>query len=454
MLMFACMRPRSLSRWAVLAEALASFRRCRFLSVSVVFGICLVTLLWPAESRAQSRIGLVIGVSEYTTGSRLDQAVVDAKRVHNALVEVGFDMLPMLESPPKDKLQQALLEFSRRARGADVAMLYFAGHGMQYGEDNWIIPSDATLRHEDEIVLEGFSMQNLVRIMSQAKMRILILDACRNNPFAANWIVQRTNTNGLASIPEAQLPLGTLVGYSAAANQKTPDDSVYATALSEVILEEGVELRQAMDRVRRQVRKHTPDAEPEYIPRYEGSFSFRPGTVVAEAPTPTPTVITRIVVTNALTRSGVALIKEAETFSPVPYEDDFGYCSIGFGHLIAKTPCEQAALGEFANGIDERAAHNQLLLDLETAVEVVRSSVHVKLTQGQFNALVSFVFNIGGENFRNSTFLRIVNTGDHEAAARQFDRWIKSGGVVRPGLVIRREKERSMYEGDFLESPQ
>lgn len=443
--------PLAISALDALVRVLARSRARANAFCSVV----LLVFLTPAGAYAQARVGLVIGVSEYTTGSRLDQVPIDAGAIHEALVDVGFDMQPMLMSPSKNQLQTALLEFSRRARGADVAMLYFAGHGMQYAEDNWIIPSDATLRHEDEIVLEGVSMQNLVRIMSQAKMRILILDACRNNPFAVNWIVKRANSDGLAGVPDLQLPLGTLVGYSAAAGQKTPDNGAYAAALSAAIRQEGVELRQTMDRVRRQVRSVTPDAEPEYIPRYEGSFSFRPSTVYAgSAESKTPETLQKIVVTNALTRSGVALIKDMESYEPLPYDDEYGHCTIGYGHLISRATCAETSLGEFADGIDGATAHNLLLLDLESVVEGVRNTVKSPLSQGQFNALVSFAFNVGLERFQRSTLLMKVNEGDHEAAAAQFDRWTRAGGKEMPGLIVRRSKERALFEADLPVAPQ
>ncbi len=247
------------------------------LLVSLALAILAVVLAGPAL--AQSKVALVVGVSDYKVGGKLPQTLADAEKVAGSLASVGFSVerlaVPALS---KGALEDALLAFGERAARADVAVLYFAGHGMQHGDDNWLIPASANLRSEEAIRFEGGALQDIMELMKKARFRIIILDACRNNPFRVNWPQTMSGPDGLGAVPKAALPVGSLVAFSAAPGQKVPNDGVYADALSRLIREgQGLELNQLMRRVRSEVQRKTPAAAPEYIPNYEGSFSFSGG---------------------------------------------------------------------------------------------------------------------------------------------------------------------------------
>ncbi len=231
-----------------------------------------------APAWAQDKVALVIGISDYKVGGKLPQTLIDAGKVSSALTAVGFSTTTLVDPAlGKSQLEDALLTFSEKAAKADVAVLYFAGHGMQYGDDNWLIPASAELKAESHIRIQGVPLTSVVELMKQARFRIVILDACRNNPFVVNWGAMRASGDGLGGIAEARVPRGSLVAFSAAPGMKVPDNGVYADELTRWIQTDGIELKTMFDRVRRSVQDRTPDAAPEYTSKYDGMFSFRAG---------------------------------------------------------------------------------------------------------------------------------------------------------------------------------
>lgn len=148
--------------------------------------------------------------------------------------------------------------------------------------------------------------------------------------------------------------------------------------------------------------------------------------------------------TPTLSASGIDFIATREGFRASVYRDAAGIETIGYGHRLIE--------GEsFPSGIDEDAARRLLAADAARAEAAVRAHVRVALRQGQFDALVSFVFNIGAGAFAGSTLLRKLNIGDIAGAANEFLRWdkITSGGapVAETGLAARRVAERQMFLG-------
>lgn len=133
---------------------------------------------------------------------------------------------------------------------------------------------------------------------------------------------------------------------------------------------------------------------------------------------------------------GYDVIKRFEGFSPSPYRDAQGW-SIGYGHFILP--------GENLSWIDQAQADELLRKDAAIAVSAVNQMVKVPLSQNQFDALVSFVYNVGTGAFGSSTLLRLLNAGDYSGAASQFDRWNKSQNQVLTALVERRAKERELF---------
>lgn len=141
-----------------------------------------------------------------------------------------------------------------------------------------------------------------------------------------------------------------------------------------------------------------------------------------------------------LSSSGLALIEGFEGFRSKAYKvvKTEKYYTIGFGHYGPDV--------RFGDTITKAKAETLLKSDVATAEKAVNEYVKVKLNQNQFDALVSFVYNVGSGAFSTSTLLKELNQGDYKAASAQFPRWNKSGGKVLPGLVTRREKEKALFD--------
>ena len=134
---------------------------------------------------------------------------------------------------------------------------------------------------------------------------------------------------------------------------------------------------------------------------------------------------------------GIALIKEYEGLRLHAYQDAVGIWTVGYGHTGQDVTPAQA--------IDEPEADRLLREDVADAEKCISEHAHGPLTQGQFDALCSFVFNLGCKAFAGSTLLQLINAGDMDAAAPQFLRWNKAGGRVLSGLTRRREAERDRF---------
>ena len=138
-----------------------------------------------------------------------------------------------------------------------------------------------------------------------------------------------------------------------------------------------------------------------------------------------------------ITQEGLDLIKHFEGFSPSVYTCPAGYATIGYGHLITKS--------ESFKTITEDAAQELLRSDAEAAERAVLRYIDVPLTDGQFDALVSFTFNLGSGALQRSTLRRKVNRQAHSEVPSQLNRWVWAGGRKLPGLVVRRHLESQLY---------
>jgi len=137
-------------------------------------------------------------------------------------------------------------------------------------------------------------------------------------------------------------------------------------------------------------------------------------------------------------QKGIEFIKSHEGFIPQIYRDAYGYKTIGYGHLLKEGEEEL-----FRNGITREKGEELLKEDLKIAEKAVNLWVNVPLNQNQFDALVSFVFNVGQGNFRKSALLKKLNEGDYEGASNEFLKWI--GKPPLKGLIRRRSEERKLF---------
>lgn len=135
--------------------------------------------------------------------------------------------------------------------------------------------------------------------------------------------------------------------------------------------------------------------------------------------------------------TGIALIKKHEGLRLDSYQDSGGVWTVGYGHTATAKPGQT---------ITRQQAEALLLSDLKDKENAVKALVKVPLTQNEFDALVSLVFNIGTGAFKNSTLLKELNAGNKKAAAGQFIRWVNVNGQQLPGLVKRRKEEKELFE--------
>ncbi len=124
----------------------------------------------------------------------------------------------------------------------------------------------------------------------------------------------------------------------------------------------------------------------------------------------------------------------------MPYRCPAGYDTIGYGHVIR--------VGEdFSGGIDQPAALRLLSLDVQAAEQAVSQMIYVHLTDGQYDALVSFTYNLGAGALQRSTLRRKINRGERDDAATEFGKWVYAGGRMLPGLIARRRAEQEVFIG-------
>jgi lysozyme len=141
-----------------------------------------------------------------------------------------------------------------------------------------------------------------------------------------------------------------------------------------------------------------------------------------------------------ISKQGLDLVCRFEGFSPVIYICPAGYPTIGYGHLITEANKEQ-----FLDGVDEDEALELLRQDVEVAERAVLRLINVPLTQGQFDALVSFTFNLGSGALQRSTLRRKVNREEHADVPAELMKWVWAGGRKLKGLVRRRHEEAILY---------
>ena len=172
----------------------------------------------PSEA-GEPRTALVIGNATYQSAP-LRNPVNDARAMAKTLTGMGFDVL-IHENANEKTLKQAIGEFGDRLRKGGVGLFYYSGHGMQVKGNNYLVPVDADIRSEAQVGLGAVNVNDVLGQMEEARNRIniVILDACRDNPFARRF---RTAARGLASI---DAPKGTLIAYATAPGSVADDGS-------------------------------------------------------------------------------------------------------------------------------------------------------------------------------------------------------------------------------------
>src|SRR6478609_8688571 len=174
---------------------------------------------------AEKRVALVLGNAAYQNVARLPNPVNDGAVIAATLRNAGFDVVDSRQDLPAAETRRALRDFADRARDADIAVVYYAGHGIEVDGSNYLIPVDAKLERDTDIYDEAFSLDRiLIAIEPARKLRLVILDACRDNPFSKKMkrtVATRAVGQGLAKV-EPSSP-NVLIAYSAKAGSTAAD---------------------------------------------------------------------------------------------------------------------------------------------------------------------------------------------------------------------------------------
>ncbi len=250
---------------------------------------CALSLGWPSAAGAERRIALVIGNSSYETGP-LKNPVNDATDMAAALQKLGFTVI-LKKNANLQTMEEALEDFGNRLKRGGVGLFYYAGHGIQMNGANYLIPVGTKINKESDIRYKGLDAGRILDEMANANngLNIVMLDACRDNPFARSF---RSAARGLAIVSSA--PTGTFISYSTSPGQVARDgdgrNSPYTKALIRYMKEPGLTIGDVFIKVRQELRKDTGQT-PWELSSLEGNFYFvptkggKPAPTVQEEPT-------------------------------------------------------------------------------------------------------------------------------------------------------------------------
>jgi tetratricopeptide (TPR) repeat protein len=220
----------------------------------------------PAPPSGPRKVALIVGNGAYKNVQQLDNPPRDAKLIADTLRSLGFATVTLAPDLTRDKFFAALQEFGSAAEKADWAVVYYAGHGMEIGGVNYLIPVDAKLATDRDAETQTVALEQVIAAVSGArKLRLVLLDACRNNPFEKTMqrtIALKLVSKGLSNIePEA----GFMVVYAAKHGETALDgdarNSPFATVLARDLKEPKVEVRKLFDIVRDDVWAATKHAQ-------------------------------------------------------------------------------------------------------------------------------------------------------------------------------------------------
>ncbi len=240
-----------------------------------------------AATTSQPRVALVIGNATYQA-SPLRNPVNDASNISDSLERLGFQVTRLLDADHRT-METAIRQFGRALRQGGTGLFYYAGHGMQVGGVNYLIPIGARLEEEADIKWEAVDVRWVLAIMDEEEVKdrvnIVILDACRNNPFSRGWRRTRgAQEKGLTEVTAAQ---GTLIAYATAPGSEAADGEGENGLYTQHLLEQMQIPGQSVERMFKQVRvKVIQDSGGEQTPWESSSltvdFSFQPASSVSE----------------------------------------------------------------------------------------------------------------------------------------------------------------------------
>jgi Caspase domain len=236
---------------------------------SIVLGAAILALSGTGAF-ADKRVALVIGNSAYQNVARLANPAGDAAALAATFRNANFDIVESRADLSAAEMRRTLRDFADKARDADIAVVYFAGHGIELDGTNYLIPVDAVLERDTDVYDETFALDRVLVAVEPAKrLRLVILDACRDNPFSKTMkrtSASRSIERGLAKVEPSSS--NTMIAFAAKAGSTAMDgdrNSPFATALVKYITRPGLDLRKAFGFVRDDVLKATGNRQEPFV---------------------------------------------------------------------------------------------------------------------------------------------------------------------------------------------
>lgn len=269
----------------------------------LIYGVCLAagTLFANAAAASDRRVALVIGNSAYNNASTLRNTINDLTAIAALFKSMGFEVVISRNDLGVVDFKRSVREFLITADNADIAVVYYAGHGVEIGGINYLVPVDAKLSRDYDVEDEAVSLERIIWALELVhRLRLILLDACRDNPFPSKLRsagARSTSRGGLAKIYDVSAD--TLVAYAAKAGSISYDgdgvNSPYATALIRHLAEPGLDIRIALGRVRDDVVSMTGGRQEPFIYGSLGgnNISLVSPTVTQKVEPPLPTVAVR-----------------------------------------------------------------------------------------------------------------------------------------------------------------
>jgi hypothetical protein len=239
--------------------------------ITILCGLWAVLALSVGPAAAEKRVALVIGNGGYQNASRLANPVNDAKAMADLFRKAGFEVVEAKTDLGNLEFKRVAREFTATARDADIAVMYFAGHGIEVNGTNYLLPVDAKLATDFDVEDEALSLDRMVRALEPAKrLRLIILDACRDNPFVRSMqrgVASRQVTSGLAKVEPTTSD--TLIAFAAKAGSTAEDgrgnNSPFTAALVKNLAVPGRDIRIALGFVRDEVVRATGNKQEPFV---------------------------------------------------------------------------------------------------------------------------------------------------------------------------------------------
>lgn len=266
-----------LASYAFVMRRVRAFPRSYLSWFAKIVVAAIVAIAAASEPRADNRVALVIGNGDYVNSKSLPNPVNDATDVSASLKRLGFSVTTVLNGTYND-IRQAIRSFNIQVQGAEVGMVYYAGHGMELAGENWLIPVDADLKTDLDVPNSAISLKTIMQSVSRAAgLGLVILDACRDNPFAAKMARSKLTRSVERGFARVEPTTNVLVAYAAKDGTTAKDgdgrNSPYTAALLRNLERPGLEVGHMFRSVRDEVMA---GSNREQQPFVYGSLSSKP----------------------------------------------------------------------------------------------------------------------------------------------------------------------------------